>query len=59
MEKNFVEGIWSFKGDLVFPCDQDDIYIWHKDKLKVMEDIMINNSQIKVLTTSVTNLSDI
>ena len=43
----------------MFPCDQDDIYIWHKDKLKVMEDIMINNSQIKVLTTSVTNLSDI
>ncbi|URI13640.1 glycosyltransferase [Ligilactobacillus salivarius] len=24
--KNFVEGIWSFKGDLVFPCDQDDVY---------------------------------
>ncbi|QIG37184.1 glycosyl transferase, group 2 family protein [Ligilactobacillus salivarius] len=54
--RNFVEGIWSSTGDLVFPCDQDDI--WHKDKLKVMEDIMINNPQIKVLTTNVTNLYD-
>ena len=32
--------------------------VWHKDKLKVMEDIMINNPQIKVLTTNVTNLYD-
>ena len=54
--RKFVEGIWSSTGDLVFPCDQDDI--WHKDKLKVMEDIMINNPQIKVLTTNVTNLYD-
>ena len=54
--RNFVEGIWSSTGDLVFPCDQDDI--WHKDKLKVMEDIMINNPQIKVLTTNVSNLYD-
>lgn len=54
--RNFVEGIWSSTGDLVFPCDQDDI--WYKDKLKVMEDIMINNPQIKVLTTNVTNLYD-
>lgn len=54
--RNFVEGIWSSTGDLVFPCDQDDI--WHKDKLKVMEDIMINNPQIKVLTTNVANLYD-
>lgn len=54
--RNFVEGIWSSTGDLVFPCDQDDI--WHKDKLEVMEDIMINNPQIKVLTTNVTNLHD-
>ena len=54
--RNFVEGIWISTGDLVFPCDQDDI--WHKDKLKVMEDIMINNPQIKVLTTNVTNLYD-
>ncbi|MEN3954040.1 glycosyltransferase [Ligilactobacillus salivarius] len=54
--RNFIEGIWNSTGDLVFPCDQDDI--WHKDKLKVMEDIMINNPQIQVLTTSVTNLYD-
>ncbi|MCZ0743887.1 glycosyltransferase [Ligilactobacillus sp. UO.C109] len=52
--RNFVEGIWSSTGDLVFPCDQDDI--WHEDKLEVIEKIMINNPQIQVLTTNVTNL---
>ena len=30
--RNFVEGIWSSIGDLVFPCDQDDI--WHENKLE-------------------------
>ena len=54
--RNFVEGIWSSTGDLVFPCDQDDI--WHEDKLEVIERIMINNPQIQVLTTNVTNLYD-
>lgn len=54
--RNFVEGIWSSTGDIVFPCDQDDI--WHEDKLETMEKIMINNPQIKVLTTNVSNLYD-
>ena len=26
-KRNFMEGIWSTSGDLVFPCDQDDIWI--------------------------------
>lgn len=52
--RNFVEGIWSSTGDLIFPCDQDDI--WHEDKLEVIEKIMTNNPQIQVLTTNVTNL---
>ncbi|MCQ4116482.1 glycosyltransferase [Ligilactobacillus sp. MP3] len=54
--RNFVEGIWASIGDLVFPCDQDDI--WHENKLETMENIMIENPQIQVLTTNVTNLYD-
>lgn len=54
--RNFVEGIWSSTGDLVFPCDQDDI--WHENKLKTVENIMTENPQIQVLTTNVTNLYD-
>ena len=54
--RNFVEGIWASMGDLVFPCDQDDI--WHEDKLETIEKIMTENPQIQVLTTNVTNLYD-
>lgn len=52
--RNFVEGIWESIGDLVFPCDQDDI--WHENKLETVENIMTENHQIQVLTTNVTNL---
>ena len=31
-EKNFVQGLNQAKGDVIFPCDQDDV--WHEDKLK-------------------------
>ncbi|MDF4190756.1 glycosyltransferase [Ligilactobacillus salivarius] len=54
--RNFVEGIWASMGDLVFPCDQDDI--WHENKLEIVENIMTENPQIQVLTTNVTNLYD-
>lgn len=54
--RNFMEGMWNSTGDLIFPCDQDDI--WHENKLKVMEELMIGHPEIKVLTTGVTNLYD-
>lgn len=33
-EKNFKNGLMAAKGDLIFPCDQDDI--WHTDKVEKM-----------------------
>lgn len=46
-KRNFASGFDLATGDLIFPCDQDDI--WHSDKLKCMEEAMLNNSEIDVL----------
>ena len=48
-KKNFMNGIWSASGDLVFPCDQDDIWMPHK--IATMEKIIEDNSSIMVLTS--------
>lgn len=37
-------------GDLIFLCDQDDI--WHKDKVEKMMNILDSNSKILALTSS-------
>ena len=55
-KRNFMEGIWSTTGDLVFPCDQDDI--WKPQKLEQMEKIMAENSQIMVLTSNYESFYD-
>ena len=44
---NFWNGMKQASGDLVFPCDQDDI--WHKDKVRIMSEIMNANPDINVL----------
>lgn len=46
-KKNFYEGFKAAKGDLIFPCDQDDI--WHPDKIEVMKNIMEEDPEIFVL----------
>ena len=39
-EKNFTNGISAATGDIIFPCDQDDV--WHLDKIeKISKAIMI------------------
>lgn len=48
--KNFIDGIAAANGDLIFPCDQDDI--WESDKLKTMHDIMEKHSEIELLTSN-------
>lgn len=48
--RNFVEGMLQAEGDLVFPCDQDDI--WECDKLEILTNIMEKNAGINVLTTN-------
>ena len=42
-KRNFMEGIWRSNGDLIFPCDQDDI--WMPDKLQLMEAIMVEHPE--------------
>ena len=48
--KNFMEGLWKASGELVFPCDQDDI--WSEIKLEEMEKIMDLHPEINVLTSN-------
>lgn len=48
--RNFMEGMWAASGDLVFSCDQDDI--WHQDKLKIMCEVMEKFPQISLLTSN-------
>ena len=47
--KNFKKGLCMATGDIVFPCDQDDI--WTQDKLEICERIMGENSKIQLLTS--------
>lgn len=44
---NFVEAACRAKGDLIFFCDQDDVWMSHK--LQVMSEVMCANAQIDVL----------
>lgn len=44
---NFSNAIDAAKGELIFLCDQDDI--WHSDKIEKMSKIMEENSQIELL----------
>lgn len=55
-KKNFMDGLWSASGDLVFPGDQDDV--WVLDKLEIMEKIMVEKPEIKVLTANYTAFYD-
>lgn len=48
---NFSNAIDAAKGELIFLCDQDDI--WHSDKIEKMSKIMEENSQIELLASNV------
>ena len=48
--RNFFTGINMASGDIVFPCDQDDI--WKINKLERMGNVMLSNSNISVLTSN-------
>jgi len=47
--ENFYQTIQETSGDIVFLCDQDDI--WHRDKIQVMTDILTTHPEIKILNT--------
>lgn len=48
--RNFMEAMWQSKGDVVFPCDQDDI--WRSDKVEKMVQIMEEHPEVNVLTSN-------
>lgn len=48
-EKNFTNGISVATGDIIFPCDQDDI--WHLDKIEKMASAFENNDDILLLVS--------
>ena len=45
--KNFLEGIKIAKGDIIFFCDQDDV--WHKEKIAEMTAVLNGQPEIKAL----------
>lgn len=47
---NFLSGFGQAAGELIFPCDQDDI--WNTDKLEKMEKVMEENSNIMLLASN-------
>lgn len=49
-KKNFKKGFDICSGDLIFPCDQDDI--WHKDKIELMSEVMKKNLLCNVLVSN-------
>lgn len=48
-EYNFTQGINCATGDIIFPCDQDDI--WHLDKIERMTNAFENNKDILLLVS--------
>lgn len=49
-KKNFMNGLWMAKGDIILPCDQDDI--WMNDKLEDIEKVFVSHPEIGLLTTN-------
>lgn len=51
-KKNFARLLEEATGDIIFLCDQDDI--WHLDKVEKMSEIMRNNKNILLLASNYT-----
>ena len=48
-KENFYQAIESTTGDIIFLCDQDDI--WHSNKIEIMAGLFENNPKIAALNT--------
>lgn len=48
-EKNFLQGLEKATGDVIYPCDQDDI--WHTDKIEKMTKAFEENDNIWLLVS--------
>lgn len=49
---NFIEGIQKTSGDILFFCDQDDI--WFYNKVETVERVLISNAHIQVVASNET-----
>lgn len=47
-KRNFMEGIRTSEGAIVFPCDQDDV--WHPEKVEKMVGVMKEHKEILLLS---------
>ncbi len=47
--RNFMEGFSQSQGDIIFPCDQDDV--WYLEKIENMSKIMEENKNILLLSS--------
>lgn len=54
--RNFICGIQKCSGDLIFTCDQDDI--WSPYKIEKMRSVMENQKEIKLLVSSYIEFHD-
>lgn len=48
--RNFMEAMWASTGDVVFSCDQDDL--WHPDKVELMTATLTAHPEISLLTSN-------
>ena len=47
--KNYIQGFQRATGDLIFPCDQDDV--WKREKVEYMVSVMEMHQDINLLMT--------
>lgn len=55
-EKNYVQGLKAASGDIIFPCDQDDI--WHLDKIEKMIEAFEYDDNILLLVSGFNAFSE-
>ena len=48
--KNFFDTLYKANGDLIFLCDQDDL--WLKDRVETIEKVFLKNNNIQCLNTA-------
>ena len=54
--KTFYKALQKTTGDLVFLCDQDDV--WHEDKVELMSNQFENNANIRLLACTFDGIDD-
>ncbi|MDD5016803.1 MAG: glycosyltransferase [Eubacteriales bacterium] len=54
--ENFYQAVLHTTGDIIFLCDQDDV--WHHDKVERMEHLFYTHKDIKVLNTGFREINE-